>query len=265
MGELERAIAPRIMFGKVMHARLFPKRNKFRYRMYYLELPLADIEKFPIVYNRFGLLSFYDKDHGPRDGTALEPWARGILKSYGLGEVCSGAISLITLPRVLGYVFNPVSFWVCRDKDGYIRAVICEVHNTFGEYHSYICAHDDHRPITEKDTLEGEKLFHVSPFIIREGRYTFRFDLRDGHFGIWIDYYAPDGNKQLLTSLIGKREPLDKAALRKAFWRYPLVTFKAIYLIHWQALKLIGKGIKYIPRPSQRDEITSGTDKITKL
>lgn len=265
MGELEPAISPRIMFGKVMHARLFPKQNKFRYGMYYLELPLSDLENAPIAYNRFSLLSFYDKDHGPRDGSPLEPWARGVLKDYGLADICDGGISLITLPRVLGYVFNPVSFWVCRDHAGDIRAVICEVHNTFGEYHSYICAHDDHRPITGKDTLEGEKLFHVSPFIIREGRYTFRFDLREGHFGIWIDYYAPDGNKQLLTSLIGKREPMTKPALRRAFWRYPLVTLKAITLIHWQALKLIGKGIKYIPRPAQRAEVTSGSDKITKL
>ena len=265
MGELEPDRPGRIMFGKVMHARLFPKRNKFRYRMYYLELTLASLQDVPIARNRFGLLSFYDKDHGPRDGSPLEPWARSILNKYGLADVCNGTISLITLPRVLGYVFNPVSFWVCRDKDGHIRAVICEVHNTFGEYHSYICAHDDRRPITEKDTLEGEKLFHVSPFIIREGRYKFRFDLRDAHFGIWIDYYAPNGNKQLLTSLTGKREPLNKAALRKAFWRYPLVTFKAIFLIHWQAFKLIGKGIKYIPKPAQRAKSTSSTDNITKL
>jgi len=265
MGALKPHTVPRMMFGKVMHARLFPKSNKFRYSMYYLELPLSALQEGPIAYNRFGLLSFYDKDHGPRDGSALETWARGILQEYGLGEICNGGISLITLPRVLGYVFNPVSFWVCEDREGKIRAVICEVHNTFGECHSYICAHDDHRPITEKDTLEGEKLFHVSPFLIREGRYSFRFDLREGHFGVWIDYFAPDGNKQLLTSLIGKREPMSKAALARAFWRYPLVTFKAIFLIHWQALKLIGKGIRYIPRPQQNVEKTSGTHKITKL
>lgn len=265
MGELKPVSPGRIMFGHVMHARLFPKRNKFRYGIYYLEFPLSRINSLPIAYNRFGLLSFYDKDHGRCDGSDLEPWARGILAEYGLGDVCDGEISLITLPRVLGYVFNPVSFWVCRDKNGAIRTVICEVHNTFGEHHSYICAHDDHRPITEKDTLEGEKVFHVSPFLIREGKYTFRFDLREGHFGVWIDYYAPDGDKQLVTSLAGKREAMTGEALRRAFWRYPLVTSKAIFLIHWQALKLISKGIKYIPRPPQRREKTSGSDQITKL
>ncbi|MAE51824.1 MAG: DUF1365 domain-containing protein [Micavibrio sp.] len=253
------------MFGKVMHARLFPKKNKFRYGIYYFNLPLSELNTLPIAYNRFGLMSFHDQDHGACDGSSLEEWARALLKDYDLAQVCDGAISLVTMPRILGYVFNPVSFWLCRDRNQQIRAVICEVHNTFGERHSYLCAHEDHRPITGRDILYGEKLFHVSPFMIRDGDYQFRFDLTGDRFGVWIDYFTPDGKKQLVTSLTGEAEAMTKQGLRRAFWGYPLVTIKAIALIHWQALKLVIKGIKYIPRPAQREIKISATRNITKM
>jgi len=198
------------------------------------------------------------------DGSALEPWARGILDQYNIKHTdCD--ITLMCMPRVFGYVFNPVSFWLCRDKKQNLRAVLCEVHNTFGERHTYICAHEDHRPILHDDILTGEKVFHVSPLLKREGRYTFRFSLRDQKVGIWIDFYDGHGQKQLLTSLIGDMEPMDKSSLRKAFWTYPLVTFKAIMLIHWQAIKLLSKGIKYISRPTQKPERISTTHNLTEL
>lgn len=255
---------PAILFGNVMHARLFPKQNKFRYGIYYLNLPLSKLNAMPISYNKFGNLSFYDRDHGTCDGSALEPWARKILSDYGIDKA-NGEITLVCLPRVLGYVFNPVSFWLCHDSDNKLCAVICEVHNTFGERHSYLCAHPDQRPISEKDILKGDKLFHVSPFLEREGHYTFRFDTRDNSFGAWIDFYDENGDKKIITSLIGQTQIMNKTCLRKAFWFYPLVTLKAIILIHWQALKIISKGIKYIPKPLQNNEKITATDKITKL
>ncbi len=255
---------PQILFSKVMHARLFPKENKFRYGIYYISLPLSKLGAMPIACNRFAPLSFYERDHGACDGTALEPWARDILQSYGINKA-DGEITLICMPRVLGYVFNPVSFWLCHDKEGKVRAIICEVHNTFGERHSYLCAHPDQRPIAEKDVLEGEKIFHVSPFLEREGHYTFRFDLREGKFSAWIDFYDAQGKKKLITSLIGDAQAMNKTTLRRAFWAYPLVTFKAIILIHWQALKIIAKGIKYIPKPLQKQEKVSAMRNLTKL
>ena len=191
-------------------------------------------------------------------------WARGILSDSGIKEA-DGEIKLICMPRVLGYTFNPVSFWLCHDQEENLRAVLCEVHNTFGERHTYLCAHDNHRPITQDDILKGAKLFHVSPLLKREGHYTYRFDVRDNKFAVWIDFYNAEGKKQLVTSLIGKFEAMNKAALRKAFWRYPLITFKAITLIHWQALKLLTKGIKYISKPIQNTERTSITDNLTKM
>ena len=120
-----------------MHGRLFPKRNSFTYGIYYLSLPLSKLKNLPISYNRFGPLSFYDRDHGHCDGSTLENWARDILKTYNITKA-DGEMTLICMPRVFGYVFNPVSFWLCRDKDQKLRAVLCEVHNTFGQRHTYI-------------------------------------------------------------------------------------------------------------------------------
>jgi len=251
---------PQILFAKVMHARLFPKKNQFRYGIYYLAVPLSNLKSLPFAINKFGMLGFYERDHGAKDGSDLNLWAHEILKKYNIDKA-DGYITLVCMPRILGYVFNPVSFWICRDSQGQTRAVICEVRNTFGESHTYLCAHADQSPILETDVMQGDKVFHVSPFLNREGHYTFRFNTRDGQFGAWIDFYDADNQKQLITSLIGELKPLTKQSSRAAFWKYPLVTLKTIFLIHWQALKLITKGISYIPKPTQiMEKITSTND-----
>lgn len=254
--------SPQLLTGNVMHKRLLPKVNAFTYGIYYLAFPLSQIYDLPIAYNKPGALSFYDKDHGNWDGSNLQAWARDILRDYN--SPADGEIVLICMPRVLGYVFNPVSFWLCHDKDGQLRAVLCEVHNTFGEKHTYVCAHGDHRPIERDDILTAEKLFHVSPMLEREGHYTFRFDSRGNQYSVWIDYYDGDGKKQLVTALSGRYENMTQRSIQGIFWRYPLVTFKAITLIHWQALKLLSKGIKYIRRPKQKNNNISSSLGITK-
>lgn len=236
-----------------MHKRLFPKINQFTYGIYYLALPLSKInqslEEQGLKYNRFGLLSFYDKDHGDCDGSDLRKWADKTLQSQNIEDV-DGEIILLTMPRVFGYVFNPVSFWYCFEKDQNLKAVICEVNNTFGEMHTYVCTYDEGS--IEKDAVMAtEKVFHVSPFLTREGGYKFRFVLNDKNMGAWIDYFHKNGEKQLLTALSGTFKPLTRQTLRKAFWQYPLITLKAIFLIHWQALKLFAKGIEYVPKPAQ--------------
>ena len=245
-------VSPQIFFGKVMHGRLFPKRNFFTYGIYYLSIPLSDMRDITIAHNRFSALSFYDRDHGLCDGSNLNDWGQKILKDHGIEEDLD--ITLVCMPRVFGYVFNPVSFWLCRNTDNQLKAVLCEVHNTFGERHTYICAHEDLSEILEGEIISGQKLFHVSPFLKREGCYDFRFSFVDDKFGAWIDFYDGEGKKQLVTSLVGNLEKMDKKNLNKAFWFYPLVTFKAIILIHWQAFNLVSKGIKYISRPKQLAE-----------
>lgn len=255
---------PKIFTGKVMHKRLFSKRNAFTYGIYYICLPLSKLGNISIPRNKFSAISFYDKDHGAKDGSDLQHWGHDILKKYNIDRA-DGEITLVCMPRIFGYVFNPVSFWLCHDQAQNLRAVICAVNNTFGESHSYLCVHKDQRIINGEDTLQAEKLFHVSPFLEREGRYTFRFNIKPDKYGIWIDFYDAQGNKKLLTSLMGKLSPLTKANITKAFWQYPLVTFKAIFLIHWQAVKLTIKGIKHIKKPTQKSEKTSSTNNLTKI
>ncbi|MFO0389432.1 MAG: DUF1365 domain-containing protein [Alphaproteobacteria bacterium] len=250
-------LTPQIYTAKVMHKRLFPKVNQFTYGVYYLVLPM------PVTPLPSRMISFHEKDHGARDGSDIQAWARQILADYGLNQSIKH-ITLITMPRVLGYVFNPVSFFLCLDGDKKLRAAICEVHNTFGEQHSYLCARADHAPIPPDEWLEADKLFHVSPFLPREGSYKFRFALTGEQLGIWIDYFNKENNKQLITSLTGKFCPLNATSLRRAFWSHPLVTLKVIALIHWQAIKLVGKGIRYIVKPPQHDEKVSSTRHLTK-
>lgn len=250
-------LVPQIYTARVMHKRLFPKVNQFTYGVYYVALPL------PATTLPSWCLSFYNKDHGARDGGDLDVWARNILVDYGLNNLISH-IMLITMPRVLGYVFNPVSFFLCLDKDKQLRAVICEVHNTFGEQHSYLCARVDRAPLSPDEWLEANKLFHVSPFLTRSGYYKFRFALAGEQLSIWIDYYDAQSRKQLLTSLTGQLSTLNSRALRQVFWSHPLVTIKVVALIHWQALKLAARSIRYITKPAQLLDKTSATRNLTK-
>ncbi|OJX13102.1 MAG: DUF1365 domain-containing protein [Caedibacter sp. 37-49] len=251
-------VTPQIYTAKVMHKRLFPKKNTFNYGVYYLVLPLPAIS-IPGI-----LTSFHAKDLGERSGADPTLWVRGILMDYGLNKKTKNII-LVTMPRVLGYVFNPVSFYFCLDDNNDLRAILCEVHNTFGEQHSYLCANFDHTPITSSCWLEAEKVFHVSPFLEREGNYKFRFDLRPDKLGIWIDYYDSQQQKQLITSLIGTFTPLTSKSLRSAFWHHPLVTLKTIFLIHWQALKLILKGIRYIAKLPQLSKKITQANNLNKM
>ena len=247
-------LEPQIYTANVMHRRLFPKRNTFRYRVYYLTLPLAKLPFLKcsryVPINRSGLVSFHERDHGARDGGSLKEWIESILAENKLCNVVKDVI-LVTMPRVLGYAFNPVSFWLCLDESEGIRAVLCEVNNTFGETHSYLCTHSDHRVIQPSDVLSAKKFFYVSPFIERSGYYQFRFSLRKKGLTISIDYYDKHGKRQLVTSLAGSLQPLNKRSLRRVFWTHPLLTFKVIALIHWQGLKLLSKRICYIQKPKQ--------------
>ena len=253
-------ITPQLYTAKVMHKRLFPKVNGFNYGIYYLALPLAKLAEIKLPF----MMSFNPKDHGAKDGSSLEDWARSILAEYGLNETVDH-ITLIAMPRILGYVFNPVSFWMCYDKNNQLRAVLAEVNNTFGETHHYLCAHSDYRIIADDDWLIAEKLFHVSPFLKRIGSYHFRFSQSQDKLGIWIDFYNDEGKKQLITSLMGKMLPLTKKTSRHAFWTHPLVTFKTVFLIHWQAIKLLSKGIKYISKPARIKPHLSNTQNLTKM
>lgn len=235
-----------LLLATVMHQRLFPKKNRFSYGVYYLALSLPTP---PLVGPLFGwMIGFDPGDLGDRNGSDPTQWAHRILRDHRVD--CIDHITLLTMPRVLGYVFNPVSFYLCYDLDRQLRAVIAEVHNTFGEQHAYLCVHADQGPISSRDWMTADKLFHVSPFLERNGSYRFRFDMSPPQVAIHIHYHHENGDPQLITYLKGDLTPCTPAALRRAFWTHPLVTLKTIGLIHWQAIRLILKGVRYIKKPT---------------
>lgn len=235
--------------GETFHGRKGAVENGFRYTIDYVLLDAEAPIRAPSLFsrNRAGLVSLWDRDHGgaPGEGRGAA-WVREVLAERGVGGVAR--IELLAQPRVLGHVFNPVSFWLCRNDRDALIAVIAEVTNTYGDRHSYLCHHDDLSPIRPTDHLRSQKVFHVSPFQPVEGAYTFRFDIGEERIGIWIDYDRPDGG--LLATLTGARAPLRNGAILKAMWRRPLGARRVLALIHWQALKLWWKGASFRARPT---------------
>ena len=241
---------PLLFFGHVMHARLRPRRNRFVYRVFFLRLPVDRIDALrgPLFsVDGFNLFSFHRRDHGARDGLELGPWIRQLLAQEKI-DTADGEIWLQAFPRVLGYVFNPVSFWLCYDRKGALRAVVCEVNNTFGEHHNYLLAHPDQRPIASGDRLTARKVLHVSPFCEVKGRYQFQFTLESSACAVRIDY--DDGNGRLLaTAVRGRAEPLNTRTLARAFLLYPWMTLGVMLRIHLQALRLWARGVPFFSRP----------------
>jgi DUF1365 family protein len=235
--------------GSTFHGRHGAVRNAFRYGVDYV---LADAEvplRGPWLFSRNGrnLFSLNDCDHGgaPGKGRGAE-WVREVLAAHQV-SVPWLKIELLAQPKMLGHVFNPVSFWLCRDGTGALIAVIAEVTNTYGDRHSYLCHHPDLRRITAEDTLEAVKILHVSPFQPVAGRYRFRFDIREDRLNIRIDYDVPGGG--LVATLTGRRAPLTNGGIIAACLRRPFGSRRVLGLIHWQALKLWWKGAKFRSRP----------------
>ncbi len=246
---------PGIVFGDVMHRRLRPAEHRFAYPVYFLRLPLSQLPQgsrgrrthgalFSI--NRWNLLSLRYADHG--DGGHPLVWIRALLAREGIAAA-DGEVVLQTFPRVLGYVFNPVSFWFCHDRAGDLRAVLAEVSNTFGERHSYLLAHPDQRPIADAEELAAHKVFHVSPFCRVRGSYRFRFFQRAEKTLARIDYADEEG-ELLHTSVSGREQPLAFASLARAFFGYPLMTLGVVLRIHYQALRLWTKRVPFFSKPA---------------
>ncbi|MES2934788.1 MAG: DUF1365 domain-containing protein [Pseudomonadota bacterium] len=257
-----------LCFGRVRHKRLRPVLNAFEYGVYFLRLPLramanertATKSSHWFSRNRFNLLAFYDSDHGDGEQNLLA-WIDGLLKQEGIADA-DGEIWLQAFPRVLGYVFNPVSFWFCHRADGALRAVVCDVRNTFGERHCYLL--DTGGAIAAGTELSAAKVFHVSPFCPLTGSYRFRFldanrqcgeRLAESHLAR-IDYDDGDG-PLLLTSVSGQAQPISNRSVLMAFFTYPLMTFGVIAKIHWQALKLWLRRVTFFTKPTPPQEKVS--------
>jgi len=235
-----------LYIGRVMHARLNPLRHRFQYRVFSLWLDVDRIAETArglrlFAYNRFALFSFFDRDHGPRDGSQLRPWVERALRESGIAPP-GGAIRLLCFPRVLGHVFNPLSIYFCYDQGNALRATVYEVRNTFGELHAYVA-----QAIAGPGGAIAQsavKSFYVSPLIGMDANYDFRLKAPEEKLSFTIRESGPDG-PLLVASHWADRVTLSDAQLFKAFFTHPLVTLKVVAAIHFEALRLLLKGARY--------------------
>jgi DUF1365 family protein len=235
---------------RVMHARHQPFFHRFEYRIWTL---LLDIDRVGEVasrsrlfaHERLGLVSFRASDHGARDGSAIRPWVEAALRRHGLGD-CAARIRLLAMPRVAGYVFNPISIYFCDRADGSPGAVLYEVKNTFGDQHGYLAPLEGEAPWRHA----ADKVLHVSPFIGMAARYGFTLSRPAGRFAIAIEETDGAGLPLLTATMSGRGVPMTDRALAGALAAMPFVTAKTIAAIHWQALKLWRKGARFHSRPA---------------
>ncbi len=244
---MERKLNSSIYTCVVSHTRLEPKKNSFKYGIFTFLLDLDEIpeihkKSFLFSHNSWNLFSFYDSDFLQMGKKNLKENIIMYLQKEGIDAEIEKVI-LLTNIRVLGYVFNPVCFYYCLNAKGETKAIVVEVHNTFGELKPYLLREED----STKDRIfikKFTKYFYVSPFQDLETEFEFRIGAIEDSFRIDIDDYK-DGRKVFLSNYKGKRNPLTTGSLLAHFFRFPLVTLRIIGLIHWQAFKLWLKGIPY--------------------
>jgi DUF1365 family protein len=226
----------------VFHRRLAPKRHEFLYRVFYFLLDLDEFEEVNrtmhlFKVNRPGLYSFRDNDHISHGAATAKENILHYLREQRV-EAPVGKILLLTLPRVLGHVFNPISVFFCLDPEGNPLVAVAEVGNTFGEWKPYLV------PLTPDGSfhLRTVKHFYVSPFSDLDLEFDFRFDFPGDRLRLFIDDYRGE-EKELVSTMTGTRVPLTDATLLRFTLRYPLLTLKIILGIHWEAFRIWRKGI----------------------
>lgn len=236
--------------GSVMHRRLRPKVHRLRYRLFWLLLDLDEIDTISarlrlFSRNRFNLFSLYDRDLGDGSAAPLAAQVRQKLAAAGMPD--AGAhIAVLTMPRILGYAFNPISIYFCRDRDNALRAIVYEVHNTYGERHSYVLPADGDGAVTHGTA----KALHVSPFLGMDMRYAFRVQPPGERLSVAIRGEDGDG-PMIVAALSGERRPLTDGMLARMLAAYPLMTLKVTAGIHWHALRMILRGFRIYRHPAR--------------
>jgi len=242
-----------LYFGEVMHARLKPVGHRFSYRVMRLLIDLGRFEEagrqsrlFGV--NRTALYSFHESDHGPRDGSSLWQYAQRRAAEHGI-DLTGGRVWLLCYPRLFGFTFNPLSVYFCHRADGELALVIYEVRNTFGDIHAYVLPVKPGEISAAGIRQQQEKLFYVLPFIEMAMRYHFGVTPPGGRVRLRILETDREG-PLLAATFHGRRRALTSAALLRAFFALPLVTFKIVAAIHWEAMRLWLKGTRLAPRPN---------------
>ncbi len=244
--------------GRVGHIRHTPFRHKFDYRIYMLAVDLDRIDEVAassklFSHNRAGLISLHDKDHGFRDGRSLRAFAESALAAQGLQRFGQN-IQFVTMPRLLGYAFNPISFYFCRDAAGRLGAVLHQVKNTFGDQVGYLMPVQGEGVIRQR----AAKQMHVSPFFDMQGGYRFALTAPGEKLMVSIQYGAAKQKRMTATMILAAR-PFTDAAILRLLAEMPLAPLKVMTAIHWQALKLFLRGAKFHNVPAQRHEaVTAG-------
>lgn len=234
--------AGELYLGRVMHRRLRPRIHQLQYRIFSLLLDLDEIHHLDRTLRffsrgRLNFLSFHDHDHGDGSATPLRDQVIANLRRAGISQV--GKVRLLAMPRLLGFVFNPLSVYYCEHPEGGLAAILYEVHNTFGERHTYVLPVDDDSGEIRQDIA---KRFHVSPFLPMDLHYFFRVKLPGDD--LMVAMSVADDNGPILTAIhSARRRPLTDKAILRAVAAHPLMTLKVVAGILWEAAKLRAKGI----------------------
>ena len=234
--------------GQVIHKRFKPKVHSFRYDVFSLLIDLSELETLDkqvnfFSYNKFNWISFYDKDHGDRDGSSLINWVQKNLRKNNISTE-NIKIKILCYPRIFGFVFNPLSVFYVYNSNENLISILYEVKNTFGEQHTYIFRIEKDANLIQNNC---SKKFHVSPFIQMNCNYFFRLLKPGNKISVIIDQYENE-DKILYASQDGIRTDFNTKYLIKSFLNHPLMTFKIIIAIHYEAFKLWSKGIKFIKK-----------------
>ena len=234
--------------GSVMHRRLAPRRHRLRYRAFWLLIDLDDTAALDTIRlfsrNRFNLVSFHDRDQGDGGRRPLRAYVERTLAEHAI-DWDGGRVTLLCMPRILGYVFNPISIYFCYRRDGSLAALLYEVRNTFGQMHSYLLPVAADTPLIHQ---RCEKMFYVSPFLGMDLSYDFRVAPPADKVSVVVSAANARGTV-LVASLAGDRRTLSDGVLAHVLLTHPLLTLKVIGAIHWEALKIWWKGIRLEPRP----------------
>ena len=237
-----------IYSGSVIHKRFKPKEHFFKYKVFSLFLDLSELNELDdklnfFSLNKFNLISFYEVDHGNRDGSSLLDWVKNNLSNNNVSTV-NIRVKLLCYPRILGYVFNPLSVFFVYDQNENLISILYEVKNTFGEQHTYFFKVEKQNKLIQNNC---SKKFHVSPFIEMNCNYFFKILNPAQKLSVIIDQYDQKG-KILFASQDGEKSDLTSKNLMKSYLKHPLMTFKIISAIHFEAFKLWMKGIKFIKK-----------------